>query len=173
MIPERQDAYRRLHHWLEATQAPKSIRERLDGFVERAWTHLRSTGVSWIGFYVIDDADPDALVLGPRRDRPACSPIGLHGVCGQSLRRGETRIVGDVLDLGPDYVACDPRDRSEIVIPLRLGSVGRHPADTVLDLDSFETDSFSDDDDRWLRSCLACWGLATLPRSTPPGAGNA
>ena len=159
---DRELAYRGLRAALEDTACPPSIAPRLEAFVEHAWGHLESTGVSWLGFYRLDPHDAEALVLGPRRDRPACSPIGLHGVCGQALREGRTRIVADVLELGNDYVACDPRDRSEIVIPLRLGSGGPHPADAVLDLDSFQIDAFSDADDRRLRDCLSRAGLRPL-----------
>ena len=171
MIPGREDAYRRLQHGLENAARPAGLVRRQEHFVEHAWRHLESTGVSWLGFYSIDPDDPEAMVLGPRRDRPACSPIGLHGVCGQALVGGVTRIVGDVEELGADYVACDPRDRSEIVIPLRLESRGGRPFDSVLDLDSFELNSFSDADDRWLRACLASAGLVSS--ETPvPGSAN-
>lgn len=173
MTPERLDAYRRLRGLLDEWRPPESMDLRLEGFVEHAWRQLQPTGVSWLGFYHLDPSDSDAMVLGPRRDRPACSPIGLHGVCGQSLRSGRTRIVADVLELGDRYVACDPRDRSEVVIPLRLESGGPHPADTVLDLDSFEPGGFSDDDDHWLRECLIRAELPPLEveagRSGGPG----
>ena len=42
------------------------------------WEHLSPTGISWIGFYTIEPG-ADEMLLGPRRDKPACSPIGLHG----------------------------------------------------------------------------------------------
>ena len=134
-------------------------RDVLGRFTDVAWRHLAPTGVSWLGFYRIDETDPSSLILGACRDRPACSPIGLHGVCGQALTSGRSRIVEDVATLGDAYVACDPRDRSEIVIPLRISGGGPHAADAVLDLDSFEAGSFSDEDDRALRTCLRLVGL--------------
>ncbi|MDA0295604.1 MAG: hypothetical protein O3A31_06450 [Planctomycetota bacterium] len=147
--------------------AYRQITERLrnaprgdpEAFVNIAWTALAPTGVSWIGFYRMA-SDRHSMVLEQCRDRPACSPIGLHGVCGQAARTGRTMIVGDVADLGDDYVACDPRDRSEIVIPIHAdllpgGQIGR-----VLDLDSFETNSFSDLDGRRLREALRIAGFA-------------
>ena len=134
-------------------------RDVLGRFTDVAWRHLAPTGVSWLGFYRIDETDSSSLLLGACRDRPACSPIGLHGVCGQALTSGRSRIVEDVATLGEAYVACDPRDRSEIVIPLRISGGGPHAADAVLDLDSFEVGSFSDEDDRALRTCLRLVGL--------------
>ncbi len=149
---------------LDADSLPTSLDERLDAFCERAFAALASTGVSWLGFYRVTESG-DAMTLVACRDRPACSPIGLHGVCGQSLRTGRTRIVADVLDLGEDYVACDPRDRSEIVIPLlcpgESAPPGR-PASHVLDLDSFEPGRFSDEDDTLLRAALERAGLTPV-----------
>lgn len=159
MSRDRSDAYRRLLDDLGRHLPPEVMVDRMTVFVDLAWARLRETEVSWLGFYVVSPTDPESLILGPRRDRPACSPIGLHGVCGQSLRSGLTRVVDDVLELGSDYVACDPRDRAEIVIPLSGGPRGHHPADMVLDLDSFEPGSFSDTDDLQLRACLVKGGF--------------
>ena len=170
MKPDRRQAYRSLRARLEGSPSPDSMDDRLDAFIEAAWRYLQDTGVSWIGFYLPSESGGASLELGPCRDRPACSPIGVHGVCGQSFLTGMTRIVPDVLELGPDYVACDPRDRSEIVIPIRMDSAGDRPADAVLDLDSFQPDSFSDDDDVLLRDCLLSAGLD--PCAVDPSGSN-
>lgn len=134
---------------LSENAAEGSLASRLERFCDVAFAHLASTGVSWLGFYRVDP-DGDSMTLLACRDRPACSPIGMHGVCGQAARTGRTRIVADVLALGDDYVACDPRDRSEIVIPVRGDDAG----DLVLDLDSFTPGRFSDADDAVLRAAL-------------------
>ncbi|MCC6738856.1 MAG: GAF domain-containing protein [Planctomycetia bacterium] len=105
--------------------------------------------VSWVGFYFLGDGE---MTLGPRRDKPACSPIGLHGACGQAATTGRTLVVRDVKDLGDNYIACDPRDRSEIVVPVRGadgGVVG------VLDVDSHAVGAFSDADRRALEKIVA------------------
>ena len=91
------------------------------------------------------------MILGPRRDKPACSPIGLHGVCGKALLSKETLIVRDVKELGDDYIACDPRDQSEIVIPL----IDEHGICWgVLDIDSYEIGAFDKSDLRGLSVLL-------------------
>ena len=102
-----------------------------EAFVNLAWSALATSGVSWIGFYRVSD-DGQSMVLEQCRDRPACSPIGMHGVCGQAIRQGRTRVIADVADLGAEYVACDPRDRSEIVIPIRALSPSGTRVDRVL-----------------------------------------
>lgn len=126
--------------------------------VDLLWDALHHTGVSWVGFYIeqSDRPEHERLVLGPSRNSPACSPIGLHGVCGQALTQRATRIVDDVRTLGPDYIACDPNDRSEIVIPL-FDQHGRCWG--VLDLDSREVGSFQGHDEEGLQSVLLAAGL--------------
>lgn len=92
--------------------------------------------VSWVGFYHLADGE---MMLGPRRDKPACSPIGLHGACGQAALSGRSLIVPDVRELGDHYIACDPRDLSELVVPVR------DPAGKVvgvMDLDSHSVGAF-------------------------------
>jgi putative methionine-R-sulfoxide reductase with GAF domain len=128
------------------------------GFVDCAWDALAPTGVSWIGFYLDVPGAPEGerMVLGPRRDTPACSPIGLHGACGQCLLSGAPLVVRDVRDLGAGYIACDPRDQSELVIPCRLGGV----VWGVLDVDSHEIGCFSDADVGAAIDALAQWHLS-------------
>jgi putative methionine-R-sulfoxide reductase with GAF domain len=131
---------------------------RMQTVADALWNALHDQGVSWVGFYLDhpDETDDERLVLGPHRDKPACSPIGLHGVCGQGLRFGATRIVPDVSELGADYIACDPRDRSEIVIPL-IDENDRCWA--VLDLDSWEVGAFDERDEEGLKQVLRSAGL--------------
>ena len=123
--------------------------ERMQAVVDALWRALLNKGVSWVGFYLPEGENQ--LVLGPSCEKPACSPIGMHGVCGQSFRNRQAMIVHDVRDLGDNYVACDPRDRSEVVVPL-LESDGHCWA--VLDLDSFEVGAFNESDIAGLQTVL-------------------
>ncbi|MCP4590109.1 MAG: GAF domain-containing protein [bacterium] len=129
--------------------------QRMQTVVDALWDALADTAVSWVGFYVHEGGDE--LILGPRRDQPACSPIGLHGACGQAFRTRQPLIVRDVKDLGEGYIACDPRDRSEVVIPL-LDSVGTCWG--VLDLDSHQVDAFNESDVAGLTDLLRAAGLS-------------
>ena len=132
--------------------------ERMQSVVDAIWDALAEKGITWVGFYVDrpDASDEERLVLGPYRDTPACSPIGLHGVCGQAVRFQHVRIVEDVTKLGSDYIACNPKDRSEIALPLvDDGGV----CWGVLDLDSWDEAAFNETDDRGLRQILDAAGL--------------
>jgi putative methionine-R-sulfoxide reductase with GAF domain len=131
----------------------------MQAVVDALWDGLQGHGVSWVGFYIKDPA-ADQMILGPRRDKPACSPIGLHGVCGTAWRTREPQVVRDVQELGEHYVACDPRDRSEVVLPLF------EPDGTcwgVLDVDSFDVGAFDESDVRGLRRVLEQAGFRIAP----------
>jgi len=135
--------------------APTGNRQRdMQSVVDALWAALHDRGVSWVGFYL--HAGGDQLELGPRRDKPACSPIGMHGACGQAFRSGRALVVRDVAELGENYIACDPRDRSEVVVPL-FESDGRCWG--VLDLDSFDVGAFDESDVRGLVLVLRRAGL--------------
>lgn len=147
---------------LAARLAPIPDRQQaMQTVVDRVWEAVRGADVSWVGFY---EAAGDEMTLGPRRDKPACSPIGLHGACGAALLERTALVVRDVHALGAGYIACDPRDRSEIVIPLV------DTADVawgVFDADSFSVDAFTDADVNGMVAVLKAVGL--LPgRYAPP-----
>ncbi len=131
---------------------------RMQGVADALWDAFNDDGYSWVGFYLADESKPAAerLILGPRRDKPACSPIGLHGVRGARRTSGEIQIIRDVRELGENYVACDPRDLSEIVVPL-LDDAGKVWAE--LDTDSYDVGSFDESDAAGLCEVLSAAGF--------------
>ena len=89
----------------------------------------------WTGFYVVDQAKGNELVVGPYQGTLGCLRIPFtRGVCGAAARTGETQVVEDV-EAFPGHIACDARSASEIVVPVRDGS-GALIA--VLDVDATE-----------------------------------
>ncbi|MCC5823578.1 MAG: GAF domain-containing protein [Phycisphaerales bacterium] len=137
---------------------------RMREAADTLWRFLKDHAVSWVGFYTKAD-DADEMILGPARDKPACSPIGLHGACGQALLKKRPLIVNDVRNLGMNYVACDPRDLAELVIPL-FDETGRCYG--VLDLDSFERSAFSEHDLINLRRLMESTGISWPAPHLPP-----
>jgi putative methionine-R-sulfoxide reductase with GAF domain/alkylhydroperoxidase family enzyme len=85
--------------------------------------------LNWTGFYF---RRGEELVLGPFQGRPACVRIPLgHGVCGTAAASRSALLVPDVHAF-PGHIACDPKSRSELVVPMIES--GRMTG--VLDLDS-------------------------------------
>lgn len=140
--------------------------DRMDAFAQLWWNACSPLGTSWAGFYVDVPGEPDdrRLALAARRPKPACSPIGLHGACGQCLRSARSLVVHDVADLGAGYVACDPRDRSELVVPC-LAADGT--AWGVFDVDSHEVGAFRVPDALACERLLVAAGLSEPHPATP------
>jgi L-methionine (R)-S-oxide reductase len=108
-------------------------------------------GVSWCGFYRVDPAKDQELVIGPYQGPLGCLRIAFgRGVCGAAAARRETVIVEDVHAF-PDHIACDATAQSEIVVPV-FDAAGVLFA--VLDVDSRETATFDEADAEHLRALI-------------------
>ncbi len=133
---------------------------RMRGVVDALWAMMSPTGLSWIGFYIgfpPVGAGEASMMLGPRRDKPACSPIGVHGACGRCWLSRKPLVVTDVAHLGAGYIACDPRDKSEVVVPCFADD---GTCWGVLDADSYDVKAFSEDDALGLAAVLEDAGLS-------------
>jgi L-methionine (R)-S-oxide reductase len=107
--------------------------------------HERLAEASWTGFYRV--VEPRLLRIGPYQGPVGCLEIPFgKGVCGTAADRRETQIVEDVHAF-PGHIACDPRARSEIVVPVTDAS-GEVRA--VLDIDSHLPAAFDGEDRRGL-----------------------
>jgi len=133
----------------------QTTEERMARVIDVLWEELKGQGLAWVGFYKITD-DKKEMLLVCRQPKPACSPIGLHGVCGKAWKERKAQIVPDVHALGGDHIVCDPNNLSEVVVPV-LEKNGE--CLYVLDLDSGELDSFSDEDVKGLELVLKSAGL--------------
>lgn len=93
----------------------------------------------WTGFYVVDAARGDELVVGPYQGTLGCLRIAFgRGVCGTAAAQRRTQIVPDV-NAFPGHIACDSRSASEIVVPV-LDPSGALIA--VLDVDAVKKAAF-------------------------------
>ena len=99
--------------------------------------------VSWVGFYLFDG---EKLYLGPFQGKVACTTIEMgKGVCGTAASRKESILITDVHKF-PGHIACDSGSRSEIVVPI----LRRESLIGVLDLDSYDFNSFDETDKKYL-----------------------
>ena len=106
----------------------------------------------WTGFYVVDPAKGDELVVGPYQGTLGCLRIAFgRGVCGVAAATRTTQVVEDVHAF-PGHIACDSRSASEIVAPV-FDADGALIA--VLDVDSEQPAAFDETDRAWLERILA------------------
>ena len=74
---------------------------------------------NWTGFYMLDPADPETLVLGYFAGEPTPHvriPVA-QGICGAAVALGQTVVVDDV-NADPRYLSCSIKTKSEIVVPI-------------------------------------------------------
>ena len=138
-------------------KADRMMREVVDVL----WNSFADSPYSWCGFYLLA-LDGKSLVLGPHRDKPACSPLPMHGVCGRVASSGRALVVPDVKALGKAHIECDPRNLSEIVLPVfdKGGKVW-----AVLDVDSAAPAAFDEMDQRWLEKIVKRFEETSAPES--------
>lgn len=95
---------------------------------------------NWVGIYLLDGNE---LVLGPYVGKPSPHtriPLG-RGICGAAAAEKATIVVDDV-NTDSRYLACSVDTKSEIVVPIMLGSdvLGE------IDIDSDRTAAFGPKD---------------------------
>jgi len=114
---------------------------------------------SWVGIYLTEGNE---LALGPFLGKPSPHtriPLG-KGICGAAATQKQTIIVDDV-HADPRYLACSIETRSEIVVPIMLGSevLGE------IDIDSDRPAAFGPAD----RELLEAVAALLAPRLAPAG----
>ncbi|CAG0975487.1 L-methionine (R)-S-oxide reductase [Phycisphaerales bacterium] len=137
------------------TSAPDGPHAAMRRAIDILWGALGSTGLSWIGFYE-KIAGTDEMVLICREPKPACSPIGLQGMCGRGWGEARPIIIADVRTLGANYIACDPKDQSELVVPV----IAEGGCWGVLDADSYDLDAFDEHDAEGMTDMLVALGIS-------------
>ena len=91
------------------------------------------------------------MILGPFQGQVSCVHIAIgKGVCGEAAEKRETLVVEDVTQHA-NYISCDSRAMSEIVVPMVL----KDQLLGVLDLDSDRVGDYDDLDRLYLERFVA------------------
>ena len=130
-----------------AIDSEPSLRLAMESTVQLLVRHLPD--YTWAGIYLLEGNE---LCLGPFVGRPSPHtriPLG-RGICGAAAAEKATIIVDDV-NADSRYLACSTDTRSEIVVPIMLGSevLGE------LDIDSDRPAAFGADDRELLEQVAA------------------
>lgn len=125
-------------------------------------------GFLWTGFYRV--VEPGRLLrVGPYQGTLGCLEIEFgRGICGIAAESGEPVVVDDVLE-HPNHITCDPRSRSEIVVPVFDAGGGLI---AVFDADSEEVAAFSDVDRLGLERILEWFAGSRSQHRTMETAGR-
>ena len=142
-----------LEHIRDLAAVSSSLESLQTGIVAAMAQHLPH--FSWTGFYMLDPADPEMLVLGPfvGAATPHVRIPVTQGICGAAVASGETVIVDDVA-ADPRYLSCSIDTRSEIVVPIYVrGSVIGE-----IDIDSHDPAAFTEADRAFLEEAARVIG---------------
>jgi L-methionine (R)-S-oxide reductase len=156
------------------TDLHKEILQELQNFSKTAPTaeslmqhisqrlHEKLTRYNWVGFYLVDPADPNVLLIGPfvgSFSPNARIPLNT-GLCGAAARSGETVVVHDV-SKDPRYLAGSPLVKCEIVVPILV----RGKLIGEFDIESYFTSTFTPPEQEFVEACtaLVVRYLAKLP----------
>lgn len=125
-----------------------------EALMERIVKHLheKMTRYNWVGFYLVDPADPGYLIVGPFAGSftpNARFPLST-GLCGAAARTGKVVIVQDVT-ADPRYLPGSSMVKSEIVVPFNVNAKFAGE----LDVESYFANSFTKDEQEFVEASAA------------------
>lgn len=118
--------------------------------------HEKMTRYNWVGFYLIDAADPRFLIVGPfvgSFTPNARFPLDT-GLCGAAATSGRTVLVEDV-SKDPRYLAGSSMVKCEIVVPI----FAKNRFAGELDVESYFLGTFTEQDKEFVEACAAVVGV--------------
>ncbi len=144
MQPNRTGRYERIYEQLKDLIAGESPSLTAAMATICAVLHHKMPHHFWTGFYFV--ASEDELHVGPYQGPVACQVLRDQGVCLACARTRRPVVVPDVGRFA-GHIACDPRSKSEIALPVLAPSeCGPDRAVAVLDIDAAELREFDEED---------------------------
>src|SRR6202167_580599 len=150
MTPVHETLLREFRDFAATAPTIKSVMERI---AQRL--HERMTRYNWVGFYLVDPADPGILLVGPfvGSFTPNVRIPLDTGLCGAAATSGQTVVVDDV-STDPRYLAGSPMVNSEIVVPILV----KNKLAAELDIESYFASTFNKAKQHCVEACAAVVG---------------
>jgi L-methionine (R)-S-oxide reductase len=117
--------------------------------------HEKMTRYNWVGFYLVDPADPGILLVGPfvgSFTPNARIPLNT-GLCGAAASSGQIIVVHDV-STDPRYLPGSPLVKSEIVVPIFV----KNKLAAELDIESYFASTFTKSEQDFVEACATVIG---------------
>jgi L-methionine (R)-S-oxide reductase len=150
MTPAHQELLREFQNFARTAPTAQSVMERISQRL-----HEKMTRYNWVGFYLVDPADPGVLLVGPFVG--SFTPnvrIPLNtGLCGAAATSGQTVVVDDV-STDPRYLAGSPMVNSEIVVPIFV----ENKLAGELDIESYFASAFNKAEQDFVEACATVVG---------------
>jgi L-methionine (R)-S-oxide reductase len=152
MTPLHEELLREFRDFARTAPTAKSVMECISQRL-----HEKMTRYNWVGFYLVDAADPGVLVVGPFAGSftpNARIPLDT-GLCGAAASSGQTVVVDDVAK-DPRYLAGSPLVKCEIVVPIFVK--GKLAGE--LDIESYFASVFNKAEQEFVEGCAEVAGTS-------------
>lgn len=149
-IMEHEEILRELEQFARTATTAKAVMEKITRHL-----HEKMARYNWVGFYVVDAANPKLLVIGPYVGSftPNEKIPFDTGICGLAARERRTVVVDDVTK-DPEYLQGSSMVISEIVVPIFV--VGKLVGE--LDVESYFPNTFTKAEQEFVEACAAVAG---------------
>jgi L-methionine (R)-S-oxide reductase len=145
VTPAQQELLQELRNFAATAPTPQFLMERTCKLL-----HEKMTRYNWVGFYLVDPADANYLIVGPFAGSftPNTRFARSVGLCGAAATSGKVVVVQDVTK-DPRYLAGSSMVKSEIVVPIHVNK----KLAAELDIESYFTDTFSKSEQDFIEAC--------------------
>jgi L-methionine (R)-S-oxide reductase len=150
MTPAQHELLEELQTFAESAPNAQALMERISKRL-----HEKMTRYNWVGFYLVDPADPNYLIVGPFTGSftpNARFPLNV-GLCGMAATSGKVVVVQDVTK-DPRYLAGSSLVKSEIVVPIHVNK----KVAAELDVESYFADTFTTQEQNFVEACAKVLG---------------
>jgi L-methionine (R)-S-oxide reductase len=143
--PEHAELLREFQSLARTATTAKSLMERM---AQRM--HDKMTRYNWVGFYLLDPADPGVLLVGPFAGSftPNARITLDRGLCGAAARSRQTVVVPDV-SKDPRYLSGSSMVKCEIVVPILV----KNNLAAELDIESYFAGTFTASEQAFVEAC--------------------
>lgn len=145
MIPVHRELLQELQ---KVAQTAPTVASLMEQIAKRL--HEKMTRYNWVGFYLVDPADPGYLMVGPFAGSftpNARIPLNT-GLCGAAATSGQVVVVQDV-SKDSRYLSGSSLVKSEIVVPILV----QRKLAAELDIESYFADSFPKSEQEFVEAC--------------------
>jgi L-methionine (R)-S-oxide reductase len=145
MTPAHKELLLELQSFAPTAATVESLMERI---AKRL--HEKMTRYNWTGFYLVDPADGNYLLVGPYAGSfsPNVRIPFERGLCGAAASSGQVVVVQDV-SKDARYLAGSNLVKSEIVVPI----YAKKKLAGELDIESYFADTFNKTEQEFIEAC--------------------
>ena len=150
MLPLHDELLHEFQDFAGTASSVKSIMEHVS-----ARMHEKMARYNWVGFYLVDPANADVLLIGPYVGSftpNARIPLNT-GLCGAAAREAQTVVVHDV-SKDPRYLAGSPLVKCEIVVPIFV----KNKLAAELDIESYFASTLAKLEQEFVEACATLVG---------------